>query len=264
MSAQRLAPSAASILSAVSVVRVVGRVVVLVVGRVVVGASVVVGLGGCGGEGTVAVTAFGESFIEDGIPADAVDDGWAVDFGRFEVDVRDVVVAGQQLAIDEPVDLVPSSSGAGHELGRVVVPAGEHSAAAFTIARVAVDGTATKGEAMRAFRWVFDEPTRYEACETTTVVPAGGSAVLQITVHADHLLFDSLVATTPRLLFQPLADADADADGTITPDELAAADIGAYDPGSADGVDDLWQWLNAQVRNLGHVDGEGHCRAAAD
>ncbi len=48
----------------------------------------------------------------------------------------------------------------------------------------------------------------------------------------------------------------------LTRAELEAAGIGAYDPGNAD-VDDLWAWLVAQSATLGHVDGEGHCDAAA-
>ena len=142
-------------------------------------------------------------------------------------------------------------------------PDGDHTGASFTITRVEVEGTATKGADTKSFSWVFDEPTRYVECETTTAVSDGGSATFQITVHADHLLYDSLVSEEPQVLFQALADADADADadGNITQAELAATDIGAYDPGSEDGVDDLWAWLVAQTRTLGHVDGEGHCRA---
>lgn len=220
-------------------------------------------LSACGtdGEGTVTVTAYGESFIEDGIPATEVGDGWAVDFSRFEASIRDVTVAGTPIEVPATIDLSASSSGTGHELGSALVGAGEHTGASFTIARVEVVGTATKGATTKSFNWVFDQPTRYEECETTTTVTDGGSATFQITVHADHLLYDSLVSSEPQVLFQALADADADGDGVITQSELAAKDIGAYDPGSEDGVDDLWAWLNAQTRTLGHVDGEGHCHA---
>ena len=43
--------------------------------------------------------------------------------------------------------------------------------------------------------------------------------------------------------------------------ELEAADIGSYDPGSDAAGNNLWSWLVAQGRTLGHVDGEGHCDA---
>jgi hypothetical protein len=93
-------------------------------------------------------------------------------------------------------------------------------------------------------------------------VEKDATAIFQITVHADHLFYDSLVSEEPQLLFQPLADADADQDGDITTEELGATDIGAYDPGNED-LDDLWSFLMAQSRTLGHVDGEGHCQASA-
>ncbi len=220
-------------------------------------------LSACGGdgEGTVIVTAYGESFIEDGIPASEMDDGWAVAFSLFDVSLEEVTVAGVAVSVPGSVDVAESSSGEGHELGSALVPAGDHTGASFTLSRVEVQGTATKDAETKSFHWIFEEATRYSDCETTTSVKSGGSATFQITIHADHLFYDSLVSEDPELLFQPLADADADADGEITQAELAATDIGAYDPGSEDGIDDLWTWLLAQTRTLGHVDGEGHCHA---
>jgi hypothetical protein len=219
----------------------------------------------CGGDGkgTVVVTAYGESFIEDGIPADDVVDGWAVDYSRFEVAISDVTVAAVAISVPSTIDLSVSSDGKGHELGSAPVAEGEHTGSRFTIAKVVIDGTATKDDKTKTFSWVFDRPTRYTECATTTSVGDGGSATFQITVHADHLLYDSLVSEEPQILFQALADADADGDGAITQAELAETDIGAYDPGSEGGIDDLWAWLTAQTKTLGHVDGEGHCHATA-
>ena len=120
-----------------------------------------------------------------------------------------------------------------------------------------------RGDETKTFHWVFDHTTTYHGCETTTSVEDGGTSTFQITVHADHLFYDSLVSEEPDLLFGALADADEDGDGEITEEELSEADIGAYDPGSEDGIDDLWAFLNAQAKTLGHVDGEGHCHAEA-
>ncbi len=214
------------------------------------------------GDGSVTVSAYGESFIEDGIPATDVDDGWAVEFTRFEVRLRDVTVAGIPIGISESIDLARPSSGAGHILGSARVPAGKHTGSSYTIAHVELEGRAVKGETIKTFHWVFDRPTHYSDCETTSEVLADQSTSFQITVHADHLLYDSLVADDPQLLFQALADADANNDGSITQAELAATDIGAYDPGSESGTNDLWAYLSALVATLGHVDGEGHCHAA--
>jgi hypothetical protein len=223
-------------------------------------------LAGCGGDetghGAVSVRAYGESFIEDGIPASAVDDGWAIEFSRFEVTFRDVLVGGVALSDAEPVALHEASEAGGHELGSVSVGAGRHGSPSFTIARVDVEGLAEKDGVAKTFSWLFDAPTRYEHCQTTTEVKQDETTSFQITVHADHLFYDSLVSEEPQLSFQPLADADADADGEVTQAELAEQDIGPYDPGNLD-LSDQWSFLVAQHRTLGHVDGEGHCEAAA-
>jgi hypothetical protein len=214
------------------------------------------------GEGEVVITTYGEAFVEDGIPASALDDGWAIAFDRFAVTVREAAIGGRALAPAAPVDLAVASAGRGHRLGALVVEAGTHADARFTLARLEVSGAASRGPETRRFAWVFDDETRYSACETVTGVEAGGEATFQITVHADHLFADSLVAASPRLLFQPLADADADGDGEVTATELGARGLGAYDPGSEGGIEDLWRWLEAQARAVGHADGEAHCRAA--
>lgn len=225
-------------------------------------------LTGCGdstddaGTGAISVRAYGESFIEEGIPADEVGDGWAISFSRFDVTLRDILVGGVALSYPDPVAIHESSAGEGHEVGTVSVDVGRHGSPSFSIAQVDVEGSAERDGATKTFSWSFDSKTRYERCETTTDVKRGETAVFQITVHADHLFYDSLVATEPQLRFQPLADADADDDGEITTAELAAADIGAYDPGNED-LDDLWSFLVAQQRTVGHVDGEGHCEASA-
>lgn len=207
------------------------------------------------------VTAYGESFIEDGIPASELGDGWAIEFERFQVSFRDIVVAGVPIEVSPSVDLAEGSSGNGHELGSAAAPAGNHTGAAFTIDRLDIAGMATKDAITKSFAWVFASPTRYTDCETTTRVVEGETATFQITIHGDHLLYDSLVAAEPQVLFQPLADADASADGIIAAEELMVTDIGAYDPGSEGSADDFWEWLTAQSRTLGHVDGEGHCHS---
>ena len=215
--------------------------------------------GDAGGEGELSVTLYGEDFVELGIPADAMADDWSVAFDRFEVTVDEVVVGGMPLGTELTLDLAASSEGAGHPVASATVPAGAYGDASFAILRLEVDGSATRGAETKRFAWVFDGTTRYEACETTTEVRPDGAATFEITVHADHLFFDSLVAEEPAVVFQALADADADGDGIIARAELERADIGAYDPGSEGGIDDLWAWLVAQSQRVGHVDGEGHC-----
>lgn len=213
------------------------------------------------GEGTVQVTVWGEDYIEQGIPAGEMDDGWSVEFDKFIVTVSDVEVGGVAIATPEPLDIANDSGGQGHALGSGKVPAGTHDAPSFAVKKINLVGSATKGDVTKTFDWTFEQPTHYADCDTTTVVPADGEATLQITLHADHLFGDSLVSHDPAVVFQALADADADADGKITRAELEAADIGAYDPGNDSGIDNLWKFLVAQSQSLGHVDGEGHCHA---
>ncbi len=228
------------------------------------GASV---LGGCSddssddsGTGSVSVRAYGESFIEEGIPARDVDDGWAIEFSRFDVTLRHISVGGVVLAEPAPVGVHEPSDGEGHEVGTVSVAVGNHESPSFSVMKAEIEGSAEREGVTKKFSWSFDSPTHYSHCETTTLVQKDETAVFQITLHADHLFYDSLVAEEPQLLFQPLADADADADGELTAAELGEADIGAYDPGNED-ISDLWSFLVAQQRTLGHVDGEGHCEA---
>jgi hypothetical protein len=152
------------------------------------------------------------------------------------------------------------SAGAGQALGSLDVPSGDYSDAAFVIRSVHAVGTATKGEVSKTFDWVFQTPIAYHGCETTTEVPSDGTGVFQITVHADHLLYDSLVSEEPGLGFDAFAAADTSGDGAISQEELSVAGIGGFDPGNED-VTNLWDWLNALVATLGHVDGEGHCHA---
>jgi hypothetical protein len=61
---------------------------------------------------------------------------------------------------------------------------------------------------------------------------------------------------------QDIVDADADADGEVSQDELAAvglAELG-YDVGSWSEVTDLEAFIAALTHTLGHIDGEGHCQ----
>lgn len=211
------------------------------------------------GTGTLKIAAYGEEFIEQGIPAEAVADGWAVTFSAFTVQLSDVELGGHRFADPSPIDLTQASGGEGQLIGQLSVPAETYRQGTFTVRSLHVVGSAKKGGESKTFDWTFDSPVSYGACEHSTRVPDGGEATFQITLHADHLLYDSLAAEEPNLLFQPLAGADANADGAIAREELASKGIGLFDPGNDDKLSSLWLWLEALVTTLGHVDGEGHC-----
>ncbi len=215
------------------------------------------------GEGAIDISAFGEAFVEEGLGASEMRDGWAVSFERFAVSLGAVRVAGQSLNAPLTLDLARPSGGMGHLLGRVVAAEGDHGEASFEVSSLEVAGVARRAGEEKRFAWGFDEPTRYERCEAVTRVAEGQTARFELTFHADHLFYDSLVAEAPALRFQAIAEADVDGDGAVTPRELRGRGLGAYDPGSEDELEDLWAYLAAAARTVGHVDGEGHCQVGA-
>lgn len=220
-------------------------------------------IGGCSepGDGEVLVTVYGEEFIELGIDSDTMDDGWAVEFERVQVGLEDVVVGDIAVVSSSTIDIAAPSGGSGYLIGSAAASEGAYRSSSFMLREVSVSGSATRDGITKTFDWQFDVATHYSECETITEVREGQTATFQVTIHIDHLFYDSLVSQEPGLYFQPLADADLDGDGVITRAELQDTDIGGYDPGSSGGIDDLWSWLLASSRTLGHVDGEGHCRA---
>jgi hypothetical protein len=236
------------------------------------------------GRATLRVTAFGEEFIEDRIPAEVFSDGWELDFGRFLVAISEVENDGERLDGAFVVDLTQASGGEGHELGRLLLPAEGGPHLAFRIARVSeatpvsasdddvatlvdagaslwVEGQATRADQTVTFAWAFTTDTRYVHCHGTAVLEDGEEATSQLTIHADHLFYDDLDSEVPNVAFDLVASADADADGEVTAEELRALDIttqARYQVGSRD-ITDLWSFIEAQTGTLGHIDGEGHC-----
>lgn len=227
---------------------------------------------GCGGgmdAGTLEVAIYGEEFIEDGIPADAFVDDWAVDFTVFEVSVGEVTAA---VGHDAPalsrtdyqtLDLTQASAGAGQLVVAGEVAGGAYDHLAYRIASVHAEGSATKGAVTKTFAWDLTTPTRYSECEGTAVVD-GDTARTQLTIHADHLFYDDLVSSEPNVAFDLIASADdtGDADGIVTRAELESIDITGetrYQVGNATDVTNLWAFIDRQTSTLGHIDGESHC-----
>jgi hypothetical protein len=214
-------------------------------------------------DGDLSISVYGEDFIEVGIPAGEMVDGWAVTFDRFDVDIGEIEAG--ELMVDEyqVIDLAAASGGEGTLLGSATVAGGGYDDVSYRIRRVEVDGSATLDDVTKTFSWVFDVPTTYAGCEGTAVVD-GAPARLELTIHGDHLFYDDLVSSEPNVAFDLVAAADADNDGAITEAELAAIDITGqerYQVGNFD-VEDLWGFIDQQVSTLGHIDGEGHCGEA--
>lgn len=205
---------------------------------------------------TVDITLYGESFVEERLDTD---DKWTVTFDTFLVQIDSLSVGGQDIAPTPAVDLTEDSQGAGQTVASLTLPVGSYADLEFALHIASVSGTATKEGITKTFDWVFDQRTVYGACETQVIAASQGTSSTEITVHADHFFYDSLVSDAPAVLFQALADADANADGAISQAELSAAGLGAYDPGSTGTAENLWDWLLAQGQTLAHINGEGHC-----
>lgn len=249
--------------------------------------------GACGDEsgGTVELTVYGESFIEDGIPASEFTDGWTVTFDNFLVSIGDAKIGKGHMNTEvvfedtgfRVFDLAESSSGEGFALTSADVDDGLFNHYQYRIAASAdavagnaaegditalkaenyavwIKGSATDGAVTKTFDWGFTTPTLYNHCHAEANVD-GSDATVELTIHGDHLFLDDLVAAEPDLTFQLVADADGDDDGAITQAELAAVDITGlanYGTGSLD-IDNLGDFIDQQVSSMGHIAGEGHC-----
>jgi len=250
-------------------------------------------LAGCGesAPGTLEIRVYGESFIEEGIPASETVDGWAVAFDRFLIALSDVQAAqgsnppalshSQQTIFDVSLStmmqgtLAASAEVPGGRYDQVAyriepvaagATAGPGVTAASTEAMIAagesvrVDGSASKDGKTVRFSWGFDKAVRYHRCHSTAQVD-GGPARSQLTIHGDHLFYDDLFAEEPNVAFDLIAAADGDADGAVTRAELSAQDLSTqarYQVGST-GITNLWDFIAYQSATLGHIDGEGHC-----
>lgn len=217
----------------------------------------------------LSVSAYGEEFVEHGIPADVFVDGWQVRFGRFEVRLQGVALESSGTPISDVipervVDLATGSDGAGHGIG-VLAPRQAFDTLTFTLApsgdvpALYVEGSASKGDVTKSFQWSFATDTAY-VCAPGVLENAAARAA-EITVHADHLFYDDLDDEDPNVAFELMAAADVDDDGLITRAELEATDLTTeerYQVGSRD-IADLWGFVEAQSRTVGHIDGEGHC-----
>lgn len=237
--------------------------------------------------------AYGEPFIEEGIPATAFADGWAVTFSEFVVTVTEAGLEGagpwsetDASALYVDVSKPGNESAAGTPVGSVETTTSKtYDKAFYTIApstignnvnvldatvtemqadgaSVLVRGTATKGEDSINFDWALDSSSTYSPCEIEAFSPiASEETRVELTIHGDHLFYDSLSSEDPDLVFQVFADADADSDGTVTIGELDAVQVAdtSLSAAGSDDVKTLLDFVTFQSTTLGHINGEGHC-----
>lgn len=137
------------------------------------------------------------------------------------------------------------------------------------------DGAACESATEIAFDLCVPAPTDFGPCESDTgiegvTVAAGTTTTVSLTIHGDHLFFNGFPVGAESVVerrAQWLANADIDADGTVTREDLesiGASDLGQLLPGYELGgapipLDDAWDYVIAQLKTQGHFQGEGTC-----
>jgi hypothetical protein len=270
------------------------------------------GVDEAGAPGSLTVNASGEQASRDGFPVGEGDDeiafadGWTLQFQHVVVAIADFslrTVDGEDAALEagpvvaelhsgEPdlwtFDGVPARRW--DRVGFHYMPATEDARAANDVDEgvlqkmidngysLYVAATAEKDGQEIELEYGFDfeiEHTRCVSGDETDglVVPEGARVDAQITVHLDHLFFDTYAEDDAALRFDPMAAAAGD-DGVVTLDDLSVQDNLsdlvdvdgepldlAYDPGSAfePVPEDLREYVIAAATTTGHFNGEGHC-----
>lgn len=125
-----------------------------------------------------------------------------------------------------------------------------------------------------SFKFGVSAETRFGPCEVDGIpgvsVAAGGTQSAAITIHGDHLFFNSFPEGDEggvMRLAQWLADSDLNLDGNVVREELESIQVadlpeidGRYHTGgSLLELDNMWTYVRAQLKTQGHMDGEGEC-----
>jgi hypothetical protein len=117
----------------------------------------------------------------------------------------------------------------------------------------------------------------YSDCESNgqpgIAVSADGTSTATITLHGDHLWFNTLARgdeTTITRYAQWLVDADTDGDGKVSAEDLASVTAEKVFPsakgynlsGGPIAVSTALDFVKAQLATQGHLNGEGECSTA--
>lgn len=235
--------------------------------------------------GRVDLTIWGEDYADEGIPAEDVSDGWAIHFEHVLLHVSEASLDGNgnPTLLHTPRIIDLASGGAGpKQLDTGDVASGTYATMQYRISPVSADynteelthtahamvdaqdsvvviGEATKDGRTVGFHWTFNTDTRYEQCQIDMTVGETETHAVEATIHLDHLFFDDLDSSTPRIAFDLIASA-ADDDDFVGNEQLRAVDITAtdYQVGSRN-IDNLYDFIAEHTRMLGHINGDGHC-----
>ncbi len=271
------------------------------------------GDGESAGEGTLRVTISGEEAALSGYPVGSGDDeiafsdGWTLEFEKVLVSLTDFTL---RAADGDDADVEAGAVVADLHLGEPQLwrledlPArrwdrvGYRYAPPTTRARKAndvddadvtrmidqgysilIEATAKKDDQTVPLEFGFGFDVTMTRCENgldmTDGIVVANNAVneAQVTVHLDHLFFDTFAVDEASLRFEPMA-AMAPKSGKLTLDDLAKqnnlSDLKgadgmpldfAYDPGSAFDPPprNLEDYVVSAATTTGHWNGEGHC-----
>lgn len=249
-------------------------------------AVLLLGAPGCAGTGTWEVETRGLDTIEHPIPAERFADGCAAAYDTF------VLVESDIALVDGDGDTVGGIPGARawdltqpgpHEVGSVDVTATYYDHVQWRLgpspavqggnpspdqlqilgeqASLVVGGMLTCPGGEVAFSWTFDTDASYDCAPGGLTIPAGGSNGTEISLSGEHLFYDGLENADAVLRGEAIVDADADQDGSVTPEELSTVSVAnlGYDVGSQFEVATLYEFIAHLTRTLAHVDGDGNC-----
>lgn len=254
------------------------------------------------GSGSITFSTWGEEYIEEAIPAGEFEDGYTVTFDKFLVLVGNIEVAdeaGEVVASDESFYLIEHTDPGVKEVvvfdgleakaypkvsyetspaerSNIKLIGAATEADADMMAdegyHVYVEGTLSKDATSVTFKWGFGVPTLLDDCEGEldgkltegAVVTEGGNDSIEFTIHGDHFFYDDLQAADAVVRGEAIAAADANMDGEVTLEELAAVSLidlpaDQYGTGGVDGVNDLGAFVEFLSRTVGHYRGEGEC-----
>jgi hypothetical protein len=236
--------------------------------------------------GNLIVTVWGEEYIEESIPSSEFKDNWSISYSKFIVNIESLNGADTDMDGIWGIDLTKSGPHTifnGQAKATSVAPLSysitqtSNESVNFNIESkdfelmksenysVFVEGVARKDGSEIQFSWGFTSNTLYNECHATGLVGSDDSQPTQLTIHGDHLFYESLVDSQAGLRFQVIANADTNSDSIITKQELEDfsglefTSLDNYDVPADSNIDNLWDYLSAQVTTIGHIDGEGHC-----
>lgn len=134
-----------------------------------------------------------------------------------------------------------------------------------------IEGTVARKEKPVQFSFQVRVPTVYSDCqadgEPGVAVGEGGRSAATITLHGDHLWFDSFLSGSEAGIGRRakwLVDADVDGDGKVVTEDLASLRpevvFKDYDFAGAR-IDTALDFVRAQLASQGHFNVEGECTA---